>query len=158
MRLRRVLAAVAAAGMVAWSWQAARRGDHPLDDLGEAMRASHGPRIDLALAVATDVGSVFGLAGTSGSLALGVGMPVALDAAGAVTHHRSTLAPRDIPQHAAYAAMRKAHGLDRAEWLMVLDADEFLDVTTGAGRVQDLTDAAGADARADPRSSRRCGG
>ncbi|WP_231572854.1 glycosyltransferase family 2 protein, partial [Paracoccus sanguinis] len=70
----------------------------------------------------------------------------ALDAAGAVTHHRSTLAPRDIPQHAAYAAMRKAHGLDRAEWLMVLDADEFLDVTTGAGRVQDLTDAAGADA------------
>lgn len=83
MRLGRLLAGVAAAGVVAWSWRAARRGDHPLDDLGEAMRSSHGPRVDRALAVATDVGSVFGLAGTSGSLALGVGLPVALEAAGA---------------------------------------------------------------------------
>ncbi|MBB1490942.1 glycosyltransferase family 2 protein [Paracoccus sp. MC1854] len=63
----------------------------------------------------------------------------ALDRAGAIIHHRSTVAPGEVPQHAAYAAMRKAHGLDRADWLMVLDADEFLDVCTGQGKVQDLT-------------------
>lgn len=67
----------------------------------------------------------------------------ALDRAGAITHFRSTVAPGEIPQHAAYAGMRRAHGLDRADWLMVLDADEFLDVTTGGGHVQDLTAAAG---------------
>lgn len=66
----------------------------------------------------------------------------ALDQAGAITHFRSTVAPGEVPQHAAYAAMRRAYGLDRADWLMVLDADEFLDVCTGQGRVQDLTGAA----------------
>lgn len=71
----------------------------------------------------------------------------ALDRAGAITHFRSTVAPGEVPQHAAYAGMRKAQGLDRADWLMVLDADEFLDVTLGRGTVQDLTAAAagGAD-------------
>lgn len=67
----------------------------------------------------------------------------ALDRAGAITHFRSVLQPGDVPQHAAYAGMRKTYGLDRADWLMVLDADEFLDVTTGGGTVQDLTAAAG---------------
>lgn len=67
----------------------------------------------------------------------------ALDRAGAITHFRSTVAPGEVPQHAAYAAMRKAHGLNRADWLMVLDADEFLDVCIGKGTVQDLTSAAG---------------
>ncbi|WP_169712165.1 glycosyltransferase family 2 protein [Paracoccus contaminans] len=66
----------------------------------------------------------------------------ALDAVGAITHHRSVPGPGDKPQHRAYAAMRALHGLDRADWLMVLDADEFLHVSTGAGRVQDLTAAA----------------
>lgn len=73
----------------------------------------------------------------------------ALDRAGAITHFRSTIAPGEVPQHAAYAGMRRAHGLNRADWLMVLDADEFLDVCTGdeagGGRVQDLTAAAGAE-------------
>ncbi|WP_112874366.1 glycosyltransferase family 2 protein [Paracoccus endophyticus] len=66
----------------------------------------------------------------------------ALAAAGAIGHTRNVLAPGDIPQHKGYALMRAEHGLDRADWLMVLDADEFLQVTTGAGRVQDLTAAA----------------
>lgn len=70
----------------------------------------------------------------------------ALDRAGAITHFRSAVRPGDVPQHAAYAGMRKRYGLDRADWLMVLDADEFLDVTTGTGRVQDLTAAAGGGA------------
>lgn len=66
----------------------------------------------------------------------------ALDAAGAITHYRNNPGPEDKPQHSAYAGMRMLHGLDRAEWLMVLDADEFLHVSVGAGQVQDLTAAA----------------
>ncbi|WP_273501177.1 glycosyltransferase family 2 protein [Paracoccus sphaerophysae] len=63
----------------------------------------------------------------------------ALDRGGAITHYRNDLSPDDIPQHAAYAGMRQRFGLDRADWLMVLDADEFLSVTVGQGRVQDMT-------------------
>ncbi|WP_134726738.1 glycosyltransferase family 2 protein [Paracoccus luteus] len=66
----------------------------------------------------------------------------ALAGAGAIGHTRNVLEPGDIPQHKGYARMRAEHGLDRADWLMVLDADEFLQVTTGQGRVQDLTAAA----------------
>lgn len=69
----------------------------------------------------------------------------ALDRAGAITHYRNVIEPGETPQHAAYKAMRSRYGLDRADWLMVLDADEFLDVTSGDGKVQDLTAAAGAD-------------
>ena len=66
----------------------------------------------------------------------------ALDQVGAITHFHNRVRPGDKPQHAAYARMRRLFGLDRAEWLMVLDADEFLHVSLGAGRVQDLTAAA----------------
>lgn len=63
----------------------------------------------------------------------------ALDRAGAITHFRNRVKPGELPQHSAYAGIRRRHGLDAADWLMVLDADEFLDVTSGGGRVQDLT-------------------
>lgn len=66
----------------------------------------------------------------------------ALDRAGAITHYGSVVEPGDVPQHAAYRGMREAFGLNRAEWLMVLDADEFLDITLGGGMVRDLTSAA----------------
>lgn len=66
----------------------------------------------------------------------------ALHEAGAITHFRNVLNPGDQPQHVAYARMRKRFGLDRADWLMVMDADEFLHVSIGAGRVQDVTAAA----------------
>ena len=63
----------------------------------------------------------------------------ALDRAGAIRHLPNVVAPGEVPQHAGYAAMRARFGLDDADWLMVLDADEFLHVTAGAGRVADLT-------------------
>lgn len=63
----------------------------------------------------------------------------ALERAGAITHYRNRVKPGELPQHSAYAGIRRRHGLDAADWLMVLDADEFLDVTSGGGRVQDLT-------------------
>lgn len=63
----------------------------------------------------------------------------ALDAGGAITHFRNHVRAADKPQHSAYARMRRRFGLDGADWLMVLDADEFLHVGIGAGQVQDLT-------------------
>ena len=63
----------------------------------------------------------------------------ALDRVGAISHFRNRVKPGELPQHSAYAGIRRRHGLDAADWLMVLDADEFLDVTIGSGRVQDLT-------------------
>ena len=69
----------------------------------------------------------------------------ALDAAGYITHVTNVLAPGDIPQHAGYARIRKRHDIDSAEWLMMLDADEFLNVHLGNGLVRDLTDWAEAE-------------
>ena len=63
----------------------------------------------------------------------------ALDAAGYITHVPNAVGPGDSPQHAAYARIRRQHDIDSAEWLMMLDADEFLNVHLGAGSVRDLT-------------------
>ncbi|WBU57890.1 glycosyltransferase family 2 protein [Paracoccus sediminicola] len=67
----------------------------------------------------------------------------ALASAGAITHTHNRVAPGERPQRKAYDTMREAFGLDRADWIMALDVDEFLYVTTGAGRVADLTAQAG---------------
>ncbi|MGL6211267.1 MAG: glycosyltransferase family 2 protein [Paracoccaceae bacterium] len=66
----------------------------------------------------------------------------ALDRRGYVQHLRNVLEPGDIPQHAGYDRMRAKFGLEGAEWLMMLDADEFLHVAVGDGSVQALTGAA----------------
>jgi len=63
----------------------------------------------------------------------------ALHAAGHVRHLRNVLAPGDIPQHAGYDRLRARFGLEGVEWLMMLDADEFLAVSVGDGTVQALT-------------------
>lgn len=67
----------------------------------------------------------------------------ALAAAGVVTHTPNPLMPGDEPQGTAYRRIRAEHDIDRSDWIMVLDADEFLQVTAGDGRVQDLTALAG---------------
>ena len=69
----------------------------------------------------------------------------ALDRAGYLSHVPNVLAPGDIPQHAGYAAIRARAGIDATEWLMMLDADEFLNVHVGGNRVGDLTGQAGPD-------------
>ena len=63
----------------------------------------------------------------------------ALAGAGYIEHLANTVAKGDIPQHAGYKALRARFGIDQTEWLAVLDADEFLNVHVGAGRVGDLT-------------------
>jgi hypothetical protein len=67
----------------------------------------------------------------------------ALDRAGIIGHVPNEVAPGVIPQHAGYDRIRATHAIDRAEWLMMLDTDEFLNIHIGQNRVQDLTDRAG---------------
>ncbi len=69
----------------------------------------------------------------------------ALAKAGFIDHLPNVVAPDLIPQHAGYGAMRAKLAIDDTEWLMVLDADEFLNVHIGARRVGALTDQAGPD-------------
>ncbi|NEY90411.1 glycosyltransferase family 2 protein [Tabrizicola oligotrophica] len=70
----------------------------------------------------------------------------ALARAGIISHTPNLLHPGDIPQHAGYEKIRAAHPIDRADWLMMLDTDEFLNIHVGGHRVQDLTAlASGAD-------------
>ena len=69
----------------------------------------------------------------------------AIAAAGFIDHVPNTVAPGEIPQHAGYTAIRAKHPIDDTDWLMVLDADEFLNIHIGAGLVGDLTDRAGPD-------------
>lgn len=68
----------------------------------------------------------------------------ALDRAGLIGHVPNEVPEGVIPQHAGYQRIRAAHPIDRADWLMMLDTDEFLNIHIGGHRVQDLTGAAGA--------------
>jgi hypothetical protein len=65
--------------------------------------------------------------------------------AGFIAHVPNVVKPGDIPQHAGYAKIRKSHDIDSADWLMMLDADEFLNVHIGGHRVADLTERADLD-------------
>ncbi|MFD1795942.1 glycosyltransferase family 2 protein [Paracoccus aurantiacus] len=67
----------------------------------------------------------------------------ALASQGVITHTRNRLKPGDTPQHRGYQRIRKEHPIAEADWIMVLDADEFLVVDRGARRVGDLTALAG---------------
>ena len=69
----------------------------------------------------------------------------ALAQQGYITHVPNKLKPGEIPQHAGYEKIRRQHGIDASDWLMMLDADEFLNVQVGDHRVGDLTARAEAD-------------
>ncbi|MGL4319583.1 MAG: glycosyltransferase family 2 protein [Paracoccaceae bacterium] len=58
---------------------------------------------------------------------------------GYIGHLRNEVGPDEIPQHAGYDKLRATYDIDTADWLMMLDADEFLNVHVGAHKVQDLT-------------------
>ena len=63
---------------------------------------------------------------------------------GIVTHTRNPLKAGDVPQHRGYVQIRRQQKYDEdADWVMVLDADEFLYIDLGAGRIGDLTALAG---------------
>ncbi|MFV0293726.1 MAG: glycosyltransferase family 2 protein [Paracoccus sp. (in: a-proteobacteria)] len=62
---------------------------------------------------------------------------------GIITHVRNLLGPGEMPQHRGYLRIRRRHDIQSADWIMVLDADEFLVVDRGNHRVSDLTELAG---------------
>ena len=69
------------------------------------------------------------------------GSPALLDrlqALGLLTHLPHIVEPGDKPQLAAYARAETLPILREADWVMVLDADEFLNIHVGEGRVIDL--------------------
>jgi hypothetical protein len=65
----------------------------------------------------------------------------ALEAHGVVRHLRCTPGPDDKAQLFAYGQAQAALAHDWPDVLMVLDADEFLNIHVGAGHVTDLLDA-----------------
>ena len=62
----------------------------------------------------------------------------ALAAMGVIRHVPCKPPPKSSPQAHAYAQIRKLLPIDRADWLMILDADELLNIHVGAGRLTDL--------------------
>ncbi len=58
-----------------------------------------------------------------------------------VTHLRTRTVPGGKPQLEAYAQAQALLQVAEADWAMVLDADEFLNVHVGSGQVTDLIDA-----------------
>ena len=72
------------------------------------------------------------------------GSPILLDRLGAlglITHIRTVSEPGGKAQLDAYAQAEALPLLGDADWAMVLDADEFLNVHIGSGTVTDLIDA-----------------
>lgn len=69
----------------------------------------------------------------------------ALDAMGVIRHLPCVPSPNITPQHFAYTQARKIMDVDAADWLMILDADELLNVHVGDGLLADLIAAQDAD-------------
>jgi hypothetical protein len=63
----------------------------------------------------------------------------ALAVEGFLSHVPNVVPEAEIPQHAGYDRIRRTQGIDAADWLMMLDADEFLNVHIGENLVSDLT-------------------
>jgi hypothetical protein len=58
-----------------------------------------------------------------------------------VAHLANPVGPDEEPQLAAYRRAEALSAVRDADWLMVLDADEFLNIHVGGGTVPDLLDA-----------------
>ncbi len=67
-----------------------------------------------------------------------------LDRMGVLRHFDNPLGPRMDPQRAAYSRANRMGWVKSADWVMVLDADEFLNVHAGDRTVDALIDACGA--------------
>lgn len=88
MSLRRrgseALAAGAALGSIAVSWHLATAGeDNALDAVADTIRRPRGTVVDWIVAATTDIGSVFGLAGMTAAVAMGIDRRTAAEVAGA---------------------------------------------------------------------------
>lgn len=64
----------------------------------------------------------------------------AMQECGFVTHHKNGFGPLSMPQHAAWRRIQRQGFYHRAEYLMILDADEFLNVHIGQRSIRDLAE------------------
>lgn len=64
---------------------------------------------------------------------------------GLITHTHNVLSDGEEPQQTGYNKIWHQHSVDKSDWAMVLDVDEFLHVAVGDGTVQDLTSRANPD-------------
>ena len=67
-----------------------------------------------------------------------------LDQMGVVRHFDNPLGPRMDPQRRAYSRAGKTDWVRSADWVLIVDADEFLNVHVGDGSVDALIDHCGA--------------
>ncbi|MCV2881532.1 glycosyltransferase family 2 protein [Actibacterium sp. XHP0104] len=66
-----------------------------------------------------------------------------LDQMGIVQHFDNPLGPRMDPQRAAYSRAGKMAPVRDADWVMIVDADEFVNIHLGDGHIGNLLDACG---------------
>jgi len=71
-----------------------------------------------------------------------------LDAMGIVEHFDNPLGPRMDPQRRAYSRANKMRSVREASWVLIADADEFLNVHAGDGTVDALIGACPDEAEA----------
>ncbi len=71
-----------------------------------------------------------------------------LDQMGIVQHYDNPIGPRMDPQRAAYSRANQMPFVKEADWVLVIDGDEFLNVHTGDRTVQALIKAVPGDADA----------
>lgn len=64
-----------------------------------------------------------------------------LDQMGVIRHFDNPLGPRMDPQRAAYSRSNKMDFVRSADWVLIVDADEFLNVKTGDHSIDALIDA-----------------
>ncbi len=62
----------------------------------------------------------------------------ALDAMGIISHVPCKPPPNITPLNFAWAEIRRTLPIDSADWLMIMDADELLNIHVGNGRISDL--------------------
>lgn len=67
-----------------------------------------------------------------------------LDQMGVVKHFDNPLGPRMDPQRAAYSRAGKTDWVRSADWVLIVDADEFLNIHVGERRLDDLIESCGA--------------
>ncbi len=67
-----------------------------------------------------------------------------LNQMGVIRHFDNPIGPRMDPQRAAYSRANRMEFVRTADWVLIVDADEFLNIHVGDGKIDDLIENCGA--------------